>query len=406
MRQRLLQLVGVAATIVFVSLVLVNVYGQTGTTAKPAEAAKEGQAPKTPWGEPDLQGIWSVEFQTALERPAEYAGKEIFTEQERAELDKQRASSSHFGDRVAKRGTESDVTGAYNSVFTSQKHTGRRTSLIVDPPDGKVPPLTPEARKRNIEIRQYQLALLQATQACKDKVLGACEDGKYGPPSPKRAEVPPHYMTGAINRSDNPEDRNLGERCMSGALPEFRGGFTGIHRRIVQSPGIVYIYYDSGQGQGWHRVVPITTTPHLPPNIQLWWGDSRGRWEGNALVVDVTNFSPKTDFQGSRENLHLIERWTRTSAGSLELVSTMEDPTTWTKPWTVSQEFAKQSDHLNRIYTEPRCHEGNYGLLGLLAGGRADDKAFKERRGPNPATKCLAGCGVDPEGVLDPLALR
>ena len=110
---------------------------------------------------------------------------------------------------------------------------------------------------------------------------------------------------------------------------------TGIHRRIVQSPGAVNIFYDSGQGQGWTRMIPITNAPHLPPHVRQWWGDSRGRWEGNTLVVDVTNFSPKADFLGSRENLHYVERWTRTGPEILELVATIEDPTTWTRPWTV-----------------------------------------------------------------------
>src|ERR1700688_2871566 len=100
-------------------------------------------------------------------------------------------------------------------------------------------------------------------------------------------------------------------------------------------------------------------SPHLPDSIRQWWGDSRGHWEGNTLVVDVTNFSPKTDFQGPRENLHLIERWTRIAANSLEYAVTIEDPTTWTKPWTVRHEMRKQSDQANRIYVEPRCHEGN-----------------------------------------------
>jgi hypothetical protein len=241
---------------------------------------------------------------------------------------------------------------------------------------------------------------------CKNKVRGACDDGTYGPPSPKRAELPPYYVTVAINRGDGPEDRALGERCMSGNLPEFAGGFVGIYRRIVQSPGVVSIYYDSGQGQGWTRVIPVTTAPHLPSHVRQWWGDSRGHWEGNTLVVDVTNFSAKTDFQGSRENLHLVERWTRTDRNTIELAATMEDPTTWTRPWTVKQEFNKQSDEANRIYTEPRCHEGNFGLMGLLAGARTEEKAFAQGRGPDPARRCTAGCGYDPEGAADPLALR
>ena len=188
---------------------------------------------------------------------------------------------------------------------------------------------------------------------------------------------------------------------MGGGLPDF-GGALGFYPRIVQSPGAVSIYYDTGQGQGWQRVIPVTSAPHLPSHVRQWWGDSRGRWEGNTLVVDVTNFSPKTYFQGSQENLHLAERWTRLDANTIEYAVRIEDPTTWTRPWTVKLELSKQSDQANRIYKEPRCHEGNYGMPALLSGARAEEKAFAQGRGPNPATLCSAGCGVfDIIGVGD-----
>jgi hypothetical protein len=203
-------------------------------------------------------------------------------------------------------------------------------------------------------------------------------------------------LTGAINRSDGPEDRSLGERCMSAILPDF-GGF----RRIVQTPGGITMFYDTQQGQGWQRSIPISAAPHIPSNIRQKWGDSRGHWEGNTLVVDVTNFSPTTEFQGSRENLHLVERWTRLDPDTLEYAVTIEDATTWTRPWTVKQELRKQSDEADRIYYEPRCHEGNYGLIGLLAGGRAAETAFAEGRGPDPATLCTAGCGGFGGGFAD-----
>src|SRR3984893_15908870 len=132
-------------------------------------------------------------------------------------------------------------------------------------------------------------------------------------------------------------------------------------------------------------------SPHLPAGIRQWYGDSRGHWEGNPLVIDVTNFSPKTDFQGSRENLHLVERWTRTGPTTLEYEVTLEDPTVWTRRWIVGQELTKQSDENNRIYQEPRCIEGNYGLPGLLRGTRADELAFAEGRGPDPITRDLNG---------------
>ena len=181
---------------------------------------------------------------------------------------------------------------------------------------------------------------------------------------------------------------------MSAILPDF-GGF----RRIVQSPETVSMFYDVGQGQGWQRIIPVTASPHLPPQVRQWWGDSRGRWEGDTLVVDVTNFSPKTYFQGSYENLHLIERFTRLDANIIEYTVTIDDPTTWTRPWTVKQELTKQDDQANRIYYEPRCHEGNYDMAALLAGARAEEMAFAEGRGPDPATKCSAGCGSGIEDV-------
>jgi hypothetical protein len=308
--------------------------------------------------------------------------------------------------RRYERGSEQDVGGAYaTNIFLTHKPLGRRTSLIIDPPDGKIPPLTPEATKRRQAMREFQLALLQPTDVCKDKLPG-CDGGKYGPPSPRRSETPPSYVAGggagggAINRADGPEDRTLGERCMAAMLPDF-GGAAGFFPQIIQSPHAVSIFYDTGQGQGWQRVIPITDRPHLPERIRQWWGDSRGRWEGQTLVVDVTNFSPKTDFQGSRENLHLVERWTRLDADTLEYVVKIEDPTTWTRSWTVKQEYTKQPDRANRIYREPRCHEGNYGMPALLSGARAEEKAFAQRRGPDPATLCSAGCGGFAGGFAD-----
>ena len=177
----------------------------------------------------------------------------------------------------------------------------------------------------------------------------------------------------------------MGERCLTGGLPEF-GGNTGSFRRIVQTPGGISIFYDVGQGQGWQRNIVMDGSPHLPASVRQWYGDSRGRWEGNTLVVDVTNFSPKTDVFGARENLHLIERWTRTGPTTLAYEVTVEDPTVWTRPWTVRQEFGRQSDEENRIYPEPRCLEGNYGLPGLLHARRVEEAAFAEGRGPNPDT--------------------
>jgi hypothetical protein len=348
---------------------------------------------KTPWGEPNLQGIWTDEFDTPFERPAKYANQEFFTEEQRAELDKRRSTL------LARLVTERDFAEAYNlAVFTSVKRTGTRTSRVVDPPNGRIPPLTAEAQKAAAADRQFRLALLQATEACKTKAV-QCNGGTYDPmPSPRRAEAPPRYNAsnfGRINRYDGPEDGSLLDRCLTVGLPEFGTAFGGSFRRIVQTPGGISMFYDAGQGDGWQRNIGMNGSPHLPANIRQWYGDSRGHWEGTTLVIDVTNFSPKTEFEGSRENLHLVERWTRTGPNTLEYEVTIEDPTVWTQPWTVKQEFSKQSEQENRIYYEPRCIEGNYALPSMMLAARQADLAFAQGRGPDPATRNNVGALVD-----------
>jgi hypothetical protein len=355
----------------------------TRTSAQAPAASATAPALKTPWGEPDLQGIWMDESDTPLQRPAKYATQEFFTEAQRAELDAQR-SALGGKDKRRERGTELDVTGSYNDLFISRKHTGVRTSRIVDPPNGRIPPLTPEAQKLAAAEREFRLALLQSTETCKIEYR-TCAGGKYDPtPSPRFAERSPRYNTVSINRHDGPEDSTLPVRCLTAGLPGIGGN--RVHR-IVQTPGGIAMFYDVGQGQGWQRNIVMDGSPHLPSSIRQWYGDSRGHWEGSTLVIDVTNFSAKTDFQGSRENLHLVERWTRIGPNTLEYVVAIEDPTVWTTPWTVTQEFIKQGEEANRIYYEPRCNEGNYALPGLLRGARMQELAFTEGRGPDPATR-------------------
>jgi hypothetical protein len=407
MIRRLVKLLSIASAVVTVLVLLKVVPARVaGQSPPPADAPKAGPAAKTAWGVADLQGIWTNSHEIPLQRPARFGTKEAFTDEEIAELDKQRTAILGQDNRRYEKGSEQDVGGAYNTaIFLSHKPTGRRTSLITDPPDGRIPPLTPDAIKRRQAMREYELALLQATDVCKNNLPG-CQGGKFGAVSPRRNEAPPYYLAtgaaggGVINRSDGPEDRTLGERCMGATLPDF-GGAAGFFPQIVQSPAAVSIFYDTGQGQGWQRVIPISDRPHLPKSVRQWWGDSRGRWEGETLVVDVTNFSPRTDFQGSRENLHLVERFTRRDRDTLEYVVTIEDPTTWTRPWTVKQELTKQDDKANRHYKEPRCHEGNYGMPALLAGARAEERAFKQGKGPDPARLCTAGCGGFAGGFAD-----
>jgi len=342
---------------------------------------------KTAWGEPDLQGIWGLETDIPLQRSDEYAGKETLTDEERAQIDKQRAAASYFDNR-GRGGVgagQGQASQPYDDLFLSRKKSGKRTSLIVEPRDGKIPPPTSEAVKRRDALRAFQLALLQPTDACKNGEA-SCAGGKYGPASPLRFQMPPYYSTGNLSRAFNPEDRSLRERCFQGRLPDLGLIPYGYFLQLVQSPQTVSIFYDTGQGEMWQRVIPVDGTPHLPSHIRQWNGDSRGHWEGKTLVVDVTNFTAKADFQGSRENLHLIERWARTDANTLEYTVTMEDPTTWTRPWTAVQEYKKQSDRDNKIYHEPRCHEGNYAMASLLRGAREEEKAFAEGKGPDPAT--------------------
>ena len=365
--------------------------------------APSATALTTPWGEPDLQGIWTDETDTPLQRSPKFADQEFFTEAQRADLDRQR-SAMKGRDQRAQRGTLADVAGAYNDVFTPRKRTGARTSRIVDPPNGRLPPLTAEAQKIAAADREFHLVLLQATETCRNK-QAPCSGGKYDPdPSPRYADPPPRYNTANINRYDGPEDASLAVRCLMGGLPEF-GTLGAIadrisFRRIVQTPGGVSMFYDVGQGQGWQRNIVMDGRPHLSASIRQWYGDSRGRWEGDTLVIDVTNFSPKTDFQGSRENLHVVERWTRSTPTALDYVVTVEDPTVWVRPWTAKQEFTLQSNEENRIYPEPRCIEGNYGLPGVLHGHREQERAFAARRGVDPRTiSSIAGN----DGERDPL---
>ena len=392
-------------TLVGIALVLMAVVGllrftQVGLMGQTATGTQSDASLRTPWGEPDLQGIWTDEFDTRLERPERYGNREFLTEEEQAELDDQRAGllsnqREADGDRRGQRGSERDVAGAYSNVFLTFKHIGRRTSLIVDPPNGRIPPLTEEAQARAAAEREFRLALLRSTETCRNG-LAACAGGEYNPiPSPRRSEPPPRYNTSRMNRHDNPEDGAFGDRCLSGQIAEFGTAFGGSFRRIVQTQGGISMYYDVGQGQGFQRNIVMNGGPHLPETIRQWWGDSRAHWEGDTLVIDVTNFSPKQDFRGSREHLHLVERWTRTGPDTLDYEVTIEDPTVWVRPWTVKQELRKQSDQENRIYYEPRCHEGNYGFPSLLRAARLADQRYAEGSGPHPATSDNAtGAGI------------
>jgi hypothetical protein len=209
----------------------------------------------------------------------------------------------------------------------------RRTSLIVDPPDGKIPPLSAEGQKRSAARRAAARS--------------------HGP-------------------ADSYENRSLQERCITRGLPEVTlPGPYNNNLQIVQAPGYTMLFTEMIHDA---RVVPMDGRPHNSPNLRSWMGDSRGRWEGDTLVVDTINFTDRTNFRGSGENLHLVERFTRLDAGTIEYRFTLEDPTTWTTPWTVAYPIVKTA---GPIY-EFGCHEGNYGLKDILTGARYEERIAEE----------------------------
>jgi hypothetical protein len=355
-------------------------------------AGQAGPAPRTSWGAPDLQGIWSNPAVVPFERAKQFGTREFLTDEEHAkaiadllERNKDPGRDSRVVRGKDARGTEQDVARAYNEFWFGDKPTqvGRRTSMVIDPPDGRIPPLTAQAQKRMAEEQEYLDALLQGSAG-----------GKPGPLSPRRKERPPFYNLERLNRADGPEDRSGPERCFGSTLPVFlqAGGLSGF-ARIVQSPDAVTLYYDVGQGSGFSRVIPITDRPHLPAEIRLYHGDARGRWEDDTLVVDITNFSQRTNVRGAGKNLHLIERFRRVDANTLSYQVTYEDPTTWARPFTALQEWTK-NDEATTPVLEGGCHEGNYGLLGMLANTRAAEKLFRAGKGPDPDKQWLASGGT------------
>ena len=366
MKRRLLDSLGVAMALAVVVVVFplaaVPALGQaTGTTA---------------WEHPDLEGIWVDVYDTPLERAPELGDREFATAEERVARDEARRTDPGRN-RRGPSGSPQDVSGAYNGVYSSVKPAGPRTSLVVDPRNGRIPSLTPEAQKDEEVRREWRVMLMRNTPTCEEQAPG-CEGGQYGPVSPRRFDVPPFYNTLRMNRHDGPEDQSLGDRCMLGATPDLNG-----FRRIVQGEDSVAIGYDTGQGQGYQRIVYLGGS-HPSSRIRLRHGDSRGRWEGDTLVIETTNFSPKFPFRGSSVNRRLVERYTVVDADTLSYEVTIEDPTVWTATWTVRQELKRQSGQQNRIYYEPRCHEGNYGLGAMFIGHRAQEQEFAEGRGPDP----------------------
>jgi hypothetical protein len=296
-----------------------------------AAQTRTWNAPKTPDGQPDLQGTWTNATITPLERPADLAGKEFLTSQEAADYEKRIAQANNADRRDLP--AESDVGLAYNDFWYNRgtKIVGtRRTSLIVDPPDGKVPALTPAAQKKQDELR----------------------------------------VAARGHASDGPESRALTERCLlwPTAGPPMLPSFYNNNYQIVQGPGYVTILVEMIHDA---RVIPLDGRPHVSGNVRQWMGDSRGHWEGNTLVVDTTNFTDKTRFRGADEKMHLVERFTRVDPDTILYEFTVDDPTAFTRSWTAQIPMRRTA---SPVY-EYACHEGNYAMAGMLAGARADEKA-------------------------------
>jgi len=332
------------ASIVVLAAIALPASGQAAAAARKTSASLTWTPPLTSDGQPDLQGVWLDNSATPLERPKALEGRQFLTDAEVAVL-KQRAdrifkggnSDAAAGDGVflaalsnPERYTNPNATGL--SEFTDRVF-DNRTSLVVDPPDGKIPPLTPAAQQR------------------RSAVAGASAAGLRQPASP--------------------EDLNNALRCITGGVPKLGGrygaGDFGYYQ-IVEAPGYVVLFTEVIHEA---RIIPLDGRPHLPQSVRLWEGDSRGRWDGNALVVDTTNFSPKNNFMGSAENLHLVERFTRVAPDEIDYEITIDDPTTWTKPWTAMIRLRQTRD---KIY-EFACHEGNRPMEGILGGARAEEKA-------------------------------
>jgi hypothetical protein len=308
-------------------------------TTAGASGPNAWSVPRTPDGRPDLQGIWSFATLTPLERPRELSDKAVLTADEAAAFVRQQTERQNRDNRSAQ--ARQDVEGAYNNFWwdwgTNVVGT-RRTSLIVDPPDGRIPPLTAEAQKR--------------------------ASGPRGRPVKERV------VLGAV--VDGPEDLGLSERCILGfsSGPPILPNAYNNNLQIVQTPTHVVIHTEMIHEA---RVIPVDGRPHLPSSLRQWLGDSRGRWDGDTLVIETTNFTDKSSFSGSivarggsTANMHLVEKLTRVADDTLLYEFTVSDADTWTRPWTVELPMARTTEQI----FEYACHEGNYAMPNMLKGAR------------------------------------
>jgi hypothetical protein len=332
------------SALIVLSFGVIVVTGQSTTGGANASPSKKWSPPRTPDGKPDMQGIWDFRTVTPMERPPEFANKATLTPEEAAAYERQVVQGRNADtnrDKQTSRGiingtpATADVALAYNDFWWDRgtKVVGnRRTSLVIDPPDGRIPALTPEAEKR--------VAILD-----------------------DRRERP----------AEGPEDRSVGERCIMGfnAGPPWAPGGYNMNVQIVQVPGYVMLMNEMVHNA---RIVPLDNRPH--GSVRQWAGTSRGRWEGDTLVVETKNFSNETSLRGSSPSMALTERFTLVDAQTLNYEFTVTDPATWTKPWTALIPMTKTSDQI----FEYACHEANYGMTNLLKGARHVEKEMAAGR--------------------------
>ncbi len=321
------------------ALVLLAPAAASAQAAALAEAG--GASHRTPWGDPDLQGTWTNTTTTPLQRPADLADREFLTAEEHAVRDQQVALSVDLDNRYPEGDGTPVSVGAYNNYWMERGTLGNRTSLIIDPPDGRLPPVTPEE------------AALQSRG---------------------------HVSTFSSSRFDSVEDFNALDRCISRGMPgAMMPGFYNHNYQILQTPDHVVILVEMVHDA---RIIPLDGRPSPPAAVRQWMGDSRGRWEGDTLVVESTNFADKVNGRqelghtqgggtvfGGDENLRLIERFTRVDDDTVDYAFTVVDPTVWEAPWTVSLPMTAIDGPL----FEYACHEGNYAMTNILAGARAEE---------------------------------
>ena len=305
--------------------------------------------PRTPWGHPDLRGIWDFRTLTPMERPPEFAGQEFFTDKEAAQF---------VEDWLQRIGQGSPLSASGGGDLGVEVTADRHTSLIVDPHDGRIPPLTPQAEVVIDTPRQR--------------------------PVTERVVTGPGVAFDADTAvADGPEDRGLFERCLLGlnsGPPMFPSSYNN-NVQVFQTPEYVVLLNEMIHNA---RIVPLDGRPHLGPGIQQWMGDSRGRWDGGTLIIDTTNFTTKTSFNGHRfgrgrgggsgETFHVIERLTRTDTDALLYEFTVDDPTWWKRSWSAAVPMRKTESPL----FEFACHEGNHSMAGMLSGVRADERTRQE----------------------------